>query len=253
MRIEVVTLFPPLVEAGLAAGVLGRAVSKGLAAVGLENPRSHALDAHRTVDDRPFGGGPGMVLKPEPLARAVAAVKARLPAGAPVIGLAAQGRTFDQGQARRLAGLPGFALVAGRYEGIDQRVTDALVDEELSIGDYVLSGGEFPALVVIDAVVRLLPGVLGDEASAQEDSFGEGLLDWPHYTRPELWEGRPVPPVLLGGNHAAIRRWRLTQALGRTWQRRPELLARRGLTPEEQSLLEEFCRAEGVAPPRNSG
>ena len=230
-------------EAGLAAGVLGRAVTTGRVGIGLENPRSHAEDAHRTVDDRPFGGGPGMVLKAEPLARAVAAVKGRLPAGAPVIGLSAQGRPFDQAAARRLSGLPGFALVAGRYEGIDQRVTDALVDEELSIGDYVLSGGEFPALIVIDAVVRLLPGVLGDEASALEDSFGEGLLDWPHYTRPEVWDGRPVPPVLLGGNHAAIRRWRLMQALGRTWQRRPDLLARRGLTPDEQSLLEEFCRA----------
>ena len=205
------------------------------------------------MDDRPFGGGPGMVLKAEPLARAVAAVKGRLPANAPVIGLSAQGRPFDQAAARRLSGLPGFALVAGRYEGIDQRVTDALVDEELSIGDYVLSGGEFPALIVIDAVVRLLPGVLGDEASALEDSFGEGLLDWPHYTRPEVWDGRPVPPVLLGGNHAAIRRWRLMQALGRTWQRRPDLLARRGLTPDEQSLLEEFCSAAGVEPPRGTG
>jgi tRNA (guanine37-N1)-methyltransferase len=252
MRIEVVTLFPQLVEAGLAAGVLGRAVSRGLVRIGLENPRSHAEDAHRTVDDRPFGGGPGMVLKAEPLARAVAAAKSRLPAGAPVIGLAAQGRTFDQGQARRLAALAGFALVAGRYEGIDQRATDAMVDEELSIGDYVLSGGEFPALIVIDAVVRLLPGVLGDEASAGQDSFGEGLLDWPHYTRPEVWEGRPVPHVLLGGNHAAIRRWRLTQALGRTWQRRPDLLARHGLTPEERTLLEEYCRAEGVEPPRGA-
>jgi tRNA (guanine37-N1)-methyltransferase len=194
-----------------------------------------------------------MVLKPEPLAKAVAAVKARLPAGAPVIGLSAQGRPFDQAAARRLARLPGFALVAGRYEGIDQRATDALVDEELSIGDYVLSGGEFPALVVIDAVVRLLPGALGDECSAGEDSFGAGLLDWPHYTRPEVWEGRAVPDVLLGGNHAAIRRWRLGQALGRTWQRRPELLARRGLTPEERSLLEEYCRAAGVEPPRGAG
>jgi tRNA (guanine37-N1)-methyltransferase len=253
MRIEVVTLFPQLLEAGIAAGVLGRAVAKGLVSIGLENPRSHAEDAHRTVDDRPFGGGPGMVLKPEPLAKAVAAVKARLPAGAPVIGLSAQGRPFDQAAARRLARLPGFALVAGRYEGIDQRATDALVDEELSIGDYVLSGGEFPALVVIDAVVRLLPGALGDECSAGEDSFGAGLLDWPHYTRPEVWEGRAVPDVLLGGNHAAIRRWRLGQALGRTWQRRPELLARRGLTPEERSLLEEYCRAAGVEPPRGAG
>jgi tRNA (guanine37-N1)-methyltransferase len=253
MRIEVVTLFPQLLEAGLAVGVLGRAVSKGRVGIGLENPRSHAEDPHRTVDDRPFGGGPGMVLKAEPLARAVAAVKSRLPIGAPVIGLSAHGRPFDQGQARRLSGLPGFALVAGRYEGIDQRATDALVDEELSIGDYVLSGGEFPALIVIDAVVRLLPGVLGDDVSAQEDSFGAGLLDWPHYTRPEVWDGRPVPPVLLGGNHAAIRRWRLMQALGRTWQRRPDLLAQRELTPEEQALLEEFCRAAGVEPPRGSG
>ena len=253
MRIEVVTLFPPLVEAGLVVGVLGRAVKSGGVEIGLENPRSHTEDPHRTVDDRPFGGGPGMVLKAEPLARAVAAVKGRLPANAPVIGLSAQGRLFDQAAARRLSGLAGFALVAGRYEGIDQRVTDALVDEELSIGDYVLSGGEFPALIVIDAVARLLPGVLGDEASALEDSFGEGLLDWPHYTRPEVWDDRPVPPVLLGGNHAAIRRWRLMQALGRTWQRRPDLLARRGLTPDEQSLLEEYCSAAGVDPPRGTG
>jgi len=250
MRIEVVTLFPPLVEAGLAAGVLGRAVATGKLEVGLENPRSHAGDPRRTVDVRPFGGGPGMVLKAEPLAKAVAAARARLPAAAPVIGLAAQGATFDQSQARRLSGLPGFALVAGRYEGIDQRATDALIDEELSIGDYVLSGGELPALVVIDAVARLLPGVLGDEASAAEDSFGNGLLEWPQYTRPEVWEGRPVPQVLLGGNHAAIRRWRLMQALGRTWQRRPDLLARRPLSRDERALLEEYCRAAGVEPPR---
>lgn len=250
MRIEVVTLFPALVEAGLAAGVVGRAVTAGRIGVGLENPRSHADDPHRTVDDRPFGGGPGMVMKPEPLARAVAAVRARLPAGSPVIGLSAQGGVFDQAGARRLAGLPGFALVAGRYEGIDQRAIDALIDEELSIGDYVLSGGELPALVVIDAVARLLPGVLGDAASATEDSFGDGLLEGPQYTRPEVWEGRPVPPVLLGGNHAAIRRWRLMQALGRTWQKRPDLLARRALTADERAMLEEYCAAAGVEPPR---
>ncbi len=250
MRIEVVTLFPALVEAGLAAGVVGRAVTAGRIGVGLENPRSHADDPHRTVDDRPFGGGPGMVMKPEPLARAVAAVRARLPAGSPVIGLSAQGGVFDQSGARRLAGLPGFALVAGRYEGIDQRAIDALIDEELSIGDYVLSGGELPALVVIDAVARLLPGVLGDAASATEDSFGDGLLEGPQYTRPEVWEGRPVPPVLLGGNHAAIRRWRLMQALGRTWQKRPDLLARRALTADERAMLEEYCAAAGVEPPR---
>ena len=250
MRIEVVTLFPALVEAGLAAGVVGRAVTAGKIGVGLENPRNHADDPHRTVDDRPFGGGPGMVMKPEPLARAVAAVRARLPAGSPVIGLSAQGRVFDQAGARRLAGLAGFALVAGRYEGIDQRAIDALIDEELSIGDYVLSGGELPALVVIDAVARLLPGVLGDAASATEDSFGDGLLEGPQYTRPEVWEGRPVPAVLLGGNHAAIRRWRLMQALGRTWQKRPDLLARRALTADERALLEEYCAAAGVEPPR---
>jgi tRNA (guanine37-N1)-methyltransferase len=234
MRIEVVTLFPSLVEAGL----------------GLENPRDHAPDVHRTVDDRPFGGGPGMVLKPAPLAKAIAAARGRLPAGAPVIGLAAHGVPFDQGAARRLAGLAGFGLVAGRYEGIDQRVSDALIDEELSIGDYVLTGGELPALVVIDAVARLLPGVLGDQASAVEDSFGAGLLDWPQYTRPEVWEGRPVPPVLLGGNHAAIRRWRLMQALGRTWQKRPDLLAGRHLSGDERALLEEYCSAAGIEPPR---
>jgi tRNA (guanine37-N1)-methyltransferase len=249
VRIEVVTLFPPLVEAGLAAGVVGRAVKAGRIAIGFENPRDHAADVHRTVDDRPFGGGPGMVLMPEPLAKAVAAVKARLPAGAPVIGLSAQGRPFAQATAQRLAGLAGFALVAGRYEGIDQRATDALIDEEVSIGDYVLSGGELPALVVIDAVARLVPGVLGDADSAAEDSFGDVLLDWPHYTRPEVWEGRPVPPVLLGGNHAAIRRWRLMQALGLTWRRRPDLIARRTLTPDERALLEEYCVAAGVEPP----
>ena len=250
MRIEVVTLFPALVEAGLAAGVIGRAVTAGKIGVGLENPRSHADDPHRTVDARLFGGGPGGVRKPDPLARAVAAPRARLPAGSPVIGLSAQGRVFDQAGARRLAGLPGYALVAGRYEGIDQRAIDALIDEELSIGDYVLSGGELPALVVIDAVARLLPGVLGDAASATEDSFGDGLLEGPQYTRPEVWEGRPVPAVLLGGNHAAIRRWRLMQALGRTWQKRPDLLARRALTADERAMLEEFCAAAGLEPPR---
>ncbi len=251
MQVEVVTLFPALIEAGLSAGVVGRARSSGLLRVGTENPRDHATDAHRTVDDRPFGGGPGMVLAPEPLATAIRAARARLPAGAPMIALSAQGPRFEQSAARRLAGLPGFGLVAGRYEGIDQRVVDALIDEQLSIGDYVLSGGELPALVVIDAVARLLPGVLGDPQSAGQDSFGEGLLDWPHYTRPESWEGRPVPPVLLGGNHAAIARWRLKQALGRSWQLRPDLLAGRPLAPAERALLEEYCAEAGIEPPRD--
>jgi len=250
MQIEVVTLFPSLIEAGLAAGVVGRAVKAGVLRVGAENPRSHATDAHRTVDDRPFGGGPGMVLAPAPLAAAIRAIRQRLPQGAPVIGLSAQGATFAQATARRLAGLAGFGLVAGRYEGIDQRVAEALIDEELSIGDYVLSGGELPALVVIDAVARLLPGVLGDLESADQDSFGDGLLDWPHYTRPENWEGRPVPAVLAGGNHAAIRRWRLMQALGRTWRLRPDLLRERRMTGEERALLEEYCAGAGIEPPR---
>jgi tRNA (guanine37-N1)-methyltransferase len=250
MQIEVVTLFPPLIEAGLAAGVVGRAVTAGVLRVGTENPRNHATDLHRTVDDRPFGGGPGMVLKPEPLAAAIRTIRQRVPAGAPVIGLSAQGATFAQATARRLAGLAGFGLVAGRYEGIDQRVAEALIDEELSIGDYVLSGGELPALVVIDAVARLLPGVLGHDESAEQDSFADGLLDWPHYTRPENWEGRPVPEVLAGGNHAAIRRWRLMQALGRTWRLRPDLLRSRRLTCDERALLEEYCAGAGIEPPR---
>ena len=250
MQIEVVTLFPALIEAGLAAGIVGRALAAGRLAVGTATPRSHAPLPHRSVDDRPFGGGPGMVLQPAPIAAAIRAAAARLPPGAPMIGLSAQGRRFTQAEARRLAALPAFGLVAGRYEGIDQRVSDALIDAELSIGDYVLSGGELPALVVIDAVARLLPGVLGDEDSAAQDSFGDGLLDWPHYTRPEAWEGHRVPEVLVGGNHAAIGRWRLMQALGRTWQLRPDLLRERSLTDNERQLLEEYCAAEGIEPPR---
>ena len=250
MQIEVVTLFPGLIQAGLAAGVVGRAAAGGLLQVGTEDPRSHATDAHRTVDDRPYGGGPGMVMKAEPLASAIRAALKRLPEGSPVIGLSAQGRPFTQQQARRLAGLRGMMLVAGRYEGIDQRVVDGLFDEELSIGDYVVSGGELPALVVIDAVARLLPGVLGDAESAEQDSFGSGLLDWPQYTRPEAWEGRHVPAVLQGGNHAGIRLWRLKQALGRTWTMRPDLLAGRALTGEERALLDEYCAEAGIEPPR---
>jgi tRNA (guanine37-N1)-methyltransferase len=191
-----------------------------------------------------------MVMKVEPLASAIRACAARLPQGSPVIGLSAQGRPFTQQLARRLAGLQGMMLVAGRYEGFDQRVVDELFDEELSIGDYVVSGGELPALVVIDAVARLLPGVLGDAESAAQDSFGDGLLDWPQYTRPEIWEGHVVPAVLQGGNHAEIRRWRLKQALGRTWQLRPDLLTARALTGEECALLDEYCAGVGIDPPR---
>ncbi|HLG52907.1 MAG TPA: tRNA (guanosine(37)-N1)-methyltransferase TrmD [Steroidobacteraceae bacterium] len=250
MQIEVVTLFPELVQAGLRAGVVGRALGAGLLRVGTEDPRRHASDPHRSVDDRPYGGGPGMVMGVEPLATAIRRAAGRLPAGATVIGLAPQGQPFTQQVARQLSERVGMVLVAGRYEGIDQRVVDAMIDEELSIGDYVLSGGELPALVVIDAVARLLPGVLGDSDSAGQDSFGDGLLDWPQYTRPEVWDGRRVPAVLLGGNHAEIRRWRLKQALGRTWQRRPELLAQRGLSDAERKLLDEYCAEAGIEPPR---
>jgi len=249
LHFEVVTLFPEFIRAYLEAGVVGRAATRGLLRVGTEDPRAYALDLHRTVDDRPYGGGPGMVMKPEPLAAAIGAAAARLPAGSPVVALSAQGRPFDQRRAREFSGLPGMLLVAGRYEGVDQRVLDSLVDEELSVGDYVLSGGELPALVVIDAVARLLPEVLGDADSAVQDSFSDGLLDWPHYTRPEDWAGMPVPEVLVGGHHEAIRRWRLKQALGRTWRGRPALLRQRGLSGEERELLEEYCAEAGVEPP----
>jgi tRNA (guanine37-N1)-methyltransferase len=214
--------------------------------VGTEDPRAHTSDPHRTVDDRPYGGGPGMVLKPEPVLTAIEAARARLPEGSPRIYLSAQGERFGQRQAEQLAGLPGFVLVAGRYEGLDERAVVLGIDRELSIGDYVLSGGELPALVVIDAVARLLPGALGDERSSVEESFAAGLLDWPHYTRPEVFAGQAVPQVLLSGNHADIRRWRLGQAVARTWQRRPDLIAANGLAPEASRLLNEFLTARAA-------
>jgi tRNA (guanine37-N1)-methyltransferase len=240
MQINVVSLFPDMVLQGASHGVVGRALDQGLASLECTTPRDFATDAHQTVDDRPYGGGPGMVLKVEPMAQAIRAAAAKLPAGSPVIFLSPQGRVFDQKAALELAKLPGLLLVAGRYEGFDERLLDAYADDELSIGDYVISGGEIAAAVVIDAVVRLLPGVLGDEASAEQDSFMEGLLDCPHYTRPEVVDGSSVPPVLLEGNHAAIRRWRLKEALGRTWLRRPDLLEVKKLTAEEDVLLQEF-------------
>jgi tRNA (guanine37-N1)-methyltransferase len=240
MRIEVVTLFPEMVRGALGFGVLGRAIERGLLAVGTEDPRAHTTDVHRTVDDRPYGGGPGMVLKPEPMLAAIDAARRRVPAGSPRIYLSAQGRPFGQAEARELARSPGFVLVAGRYEGLDERAIELGIDRELSIGDYVLSGGELPALVVIDAVSRLLPGALGDERSSEEESFSEGLLDWPHYTRPESYAGREVPQVLSSGHHADIRRWRLKQAVARTWLRRPDLIAARPLGAEASGLLNEF-------------
>ena len=240
MRIEVVTLFPEFVAEAVRIGVLGRAIERGQVSVRATSPREFATDAHRTVDDRPYGGGPGMVLKIEPARSAIRAAKSRLPAGSRAVYLAADGARLTQAKARELARAPGLMLLAGRYEGVDERLIELEIDESISIGDYVLSGGELPALVLIDTVVRLLPGVLGDDASAEQDSFSEGLLDWPHYTRPEVFEGRAVPQVLAGGNHAAIRRWRLKQALGRTWQRRPDLIEAAKLTSEQRALLDEY-------------
>lgn len=240
MRIEVVTLFPEFIAEAVRVGVLGRAIERGQVSVNASTPREFAEDAHRTVDDRPYGGGPGMVLKVEPTRSALRAAKARLPEGSRSIYLAADGATLTQAKAQALSELPGLLLLAGRYEGVDERLLETQIDECVSIGDYVVSGGELPALVLIDAMVRLLPGVLGDDESAKQDSFVAGLLDWPHYTRPEAFEGRAVPEVLLSGNHAAIRRWRTKQALGRTWQRRRDLLDRLQLTREQQELLAEF-------------
>lgn len=239
MRFAVVTLFPEFVATAVKVGVVGRAVERGLVKVTTLSPREFADDAHRTVDDRPYGGGPGMVLKPETTSAALQAARAQM-AGARTIYLGAEGARLTQAKVRELAAQPGLILLAGRYEGVDERVLETEVDERISIGDYVLSGGELPALVLIDAIVRLLPGVLGDVESAGQDSFVNGLLDWPHYTRPEVWRGRTVPTVLLGGNHAAIARWRMKAALGRTFEWRRDLLEQIHLTDEQRALLNEY-------------
>ena len=244
MHFDVISLFPEMVATITEFGVVGRARRRGLVTLEIENPRDHTSDVHRTVDDRPYGGGPGMVMKYEPLAGAVSAARRRSPEGSPVIYLSPQGRVFDQASAKRFAGMPGLILVAGRYEGIDERFIESQVDEELSLGDFVLSGGEVPAMAVIDAVVRLLPGVLGDDESAVQDSFTEGLLDHPHYTRPEDVEGRKVPDVLVSGDHAEIARWRLKEALGRTYTRRPDLVEKLGLSGEQQALLDEYLKEQ---------
>ncbi len=252
MKIEVVTLFPRMIAGALEFGVLGRAIARGLVSVGTEDPRSHTADVHRTVDDRPYGGGPGMVMKPEPLMAAIRAAQARLPERSPRLVLCAQGEPFVQAHARELARQPGLLLIAGRYEGIDERVIALGSDRQLSVGDYVLSGGELPALTVIDAVARLLPGVLGDERSSVEESFAAGLLDWPHYTRPEIFEGEAVPAVLLSGDHAAIQRWRLQQSLARTAQRRPDLLRSAQLSAAAQRVVSEI-EAPGRSEDRGEG
>jgi tRNA (guanine37-N1)-methyltransferase len=240
MRIAVVTLFPAMIREALAHGVVGRAVERGILEVEYFDPRDDATDVHRTVDDRSYGGGPGMVLKVEPLRSAMRRAMAAQPTGSRRVYLGADGVRFDQRVAREVRSWPGLTLVAGRYEGVDERFIERETDEQWSIGDYVLSGGELPALVVIDAIARLIPGTLGSEESAVQESFSDGLVDWPHYTRPPAIDGQEVPAVLMSGDHAAIRRWRLRQALGRTWLRRPELLERRALSDEERKLLEEF-------------
>ncbi len=249
MRIAVVTLFPEFITDAVKVGVLGRAVQRGQVAIEASSPRSFATDAHRTVDDRPYGGGPGMVLKIEPTRSALRAARARLPEGSRSVYLAADGVPLTQAKVAQLTGVPGLLLLAGRYEGVDERLLAGEIDECISIGDYVLSGGELPALVLIDAIVRLLPGVLGDAQSSQQDSFVNGLLDWPHYTRPEVFEGSAVPAVLLSGDHAAIQRWRMSQALGRTALRRPDLLGRLELSEQQRQLLEEFMAQRSDAAP----
>lgn len=246
MDVAVVSLFPEMLAPVVQFGVVGRAIRRNLARVIPIDPRAFATDVHGTVDDRPYGGGPGMVIRVEPFATAIAAAREQVPAGSPVVFLSPQGKPFDQATARRYAELPGLVLVAGRYEGFDERLIESAADEEISVGDFVMSGGEIAAMAVLDATLRLRPGVLGDEQSAEEESFAAGLLDYPHYTRPEVANGRSVPRVLTEGNHEAIRRWRRKQALGRTSLRRPDLLQNRELSDEDRRLLDEF-RAEQSA------
>jgi tRNA (guanine37-N1)-methyltransferase len=247
VQFDVITLFPEMFDALTESGITRRARDERRYQLICWNPRDYARDAYRTVDDRPYGGGPGMVMMPEPLSRAIeSALERQRSAGVArprVVHLAPSGVPLTHARVAALAREPGLVLFGGRYEGVDQRVIDRLADEEISIGDYVLSGGELAAMVLMDAIIRQLPGALHDAASAAQESFADGLLEAPHYTRPEDWNGARVPAVLLSGDHAAIDRWRLAQALGRTWQRRPDLLARRALSASEEQLLAEFRRA----------
>jgi tRNA (guanine37-N1)-methyltransferase len=245
MRFAVVTLFPEMLDAVVDYGITGRARRSGLIELRCWNPRDFTGDRHQTVDDRPYGGGPGMVLQARPVLAALRAAKRSLGPAARAVYLSPQGAPLVQETVRRLSAGSPLVLLAGRYEGVDERIVEAEIDEELSLGDFVLSGGEIAAMAVIDAVTRLLPGALGDADSAQQDSFVDGLLDCPHYTRPEEFEGRRVPEVLLSGDHERIRRWRLQQALGRTWERRPELLAGRQLDDLQQQLLDEYIDSLG--------
>jgi len=242
LKIAVISIFPNMFGAITNFGITSRALKQGLVELKTITPRDFAHDRHSTVDDRPFGGGPGMVMMVQPLRDAIAEAKVWAGSEAKVIYLSPQGRTLDQAGVVQLSGYNNMILIAGRYEGIDERLLDTVIDEEWSIGDYVLSGGELPAMVLIDAVTRLIPGALGHALSAEQDSFTAGLLDCPHYTRPEEFEGRRVPEVLMSGNHELIRRWRLKQALGRTWLKRPDLLQAINLTEEQQKLLTDYRR-----------
>jgi len=244
MKFDIVTIFPKMIDAGVAEGVISRGIAGGLIDLRVHDLREFTTDRHRSVDDMPYGGGPGMVMKPEPLVRALEAVRATRGTPDAVIVTSPQGHRFTQREAERFAAMGHVALVCGRYEGIDERVMSLVGAEELSIGDYVLSGGELAALVVVDAVSRLVPGVVGDEQSVVEDSFARGLLDYPHYTRPAEFGGLKVPDVLLSGHHADVRRWRKKEALARTLARRPELLTSAVLDDEEQALLDELRRSE---------
>ncbi|TNG00965.1 MAG: tRNA (guanosine(37)-N1)-methyltransferase TrmD [Gammaproteobacteria bacterium] len=245
MRFDVISLFPDMVQQACQYGVTGRALERGLAKLVCWNPRDETEDVHRTVDDRPYGGGPGMVMMAEPLDRTLSKVQQQVP-NSPVIYLSPQGKPMTQALLRERLQTPGMVLICGRYEGIDDRFVDARVDEEWSLGDFVLSGGEIGAIAVIDAMSRLIPGALGDEQSADQDSFMDGLLDCPHFTRPEVWQDKKAPSVLLSGHHEQIRQWRLQQSLGRTWLRRPDLLEKRVLNDEEQSLLDEFIKQQDL-------
>ena len=244
MIIDILTIFPGMVTGPITESIIGKALERKLIEIQVINIRDYAADSHRTTDDRPFGGGSGMVMKPEPLVAAIGDVRKNYPASR-VILLSPQGRIFDQGIAFELSRLDHICLVCGRYEGVDERIRDHYVDDEISIGDYVLTGGELAALVLVDAVVRLLPGVLGSNESLTEESFITGLLEYPHYTRPEIFGDHRVPDILLSGNHGAIRRWRRQQALMRTWQRRPDLLEKYQLSREDEELLAEAIREEG--------
>jgi len=242
MWMGVVTLFPEMFQAVANHGITRRAMEAGLLTLAVWNPRDFTTDKHRTVDDKPYGGGPGMLMKVAPLTMAIAAAREASGADCLVIYLSPQGQRIDQAALERLAQQPRMILVAGRYEGIDERLIGSVIDEEYSIGDYVLSGGELPAMVLIDGVTRLIPGAVGDPESISCDSFQDGLLDYPQYTRPEEVDGLQVPPVLLGGDHRKIQRWRLKQALGRTYERRPDLLKGRELNETEQQLLDEYLQ-----------